>query len=486
MRIRTETSVGLFILVAIGIFLYMSFQIGVIRFDTARYQRYFLYFNDVSGLAKKAEVKISGVKVGWVDGVELAENSQQVRVAVMILSSYALYQDAYGIVRQDGLLGTKYIELIPGDPLLAPIPPEGILMKPSKEPVSVDEVLFKMRDIAQNVDDLSRSLKDAVAGDGVQRLKNTVESFNKAADRIAEAAESLGGIISRNSNALDTIIQDVQSVAGDLKRDLPGLATDLRDSAQRLASSIESTTEPVKKMAEQVSEGEGILGRLVHDENMGHSLKVTVDGFKKYFGKAEKLAFTFDNRFESMYGLGNYLYFEDAKWYFNVLIHPQEDYFFLAGLMRSYSGKIARTDNYRRWYNDDGKQLVPTEMQLADNNQLWFAALQRNEKRIYDKNFWNAQFGKTFGPFSLRFGLFESTFGIGLDVDVPLGCDSIQWTTSFEGYDFSGRNRVFDDRPHLKWLNRFFFANTFYATFGADDFFSKTNKNAFFGFGLIV
>lgn len=485
MRIRTETSVGLFIIVAIGIFLYMSFQIGVIRFDVARYQRYNIFFTDVSGLAKKAEVKIAGVKVGWVESVELAENNQHVHIVVMILGSYVLYQDAYGVMRQDGLLGTKYIELVPGDPRLPTIPPDGILMQPSKEPVSVDDLLFKVRNIAQNVETLSRSMKDAVAtNDGVQNIKSTVENFNKAAERIASAADSMNQILNRNSTSLDSIVHDIQVVAGDLKQDLPNLTHDVRDGIQHLNSNIERTTEPLTKVVKQVSEGDSIICKLIHDDEMGRDVQNAVCSFKRYCEKIDKLAITFDNYFESMYGLGNYLNFEDAKGYINVRIHPQEDYFYLLGLVGSYSGRIIRTDNYRRWFNDKGQELIPTELNLSDRDELRFASLQRYEKRWYDQASWNVQIGKIFGPFAIRGGLFESTFGVGVDIEIPLCTDYVRWITTFEAYDFFGRNRLFDDRAHLKWMNRLFFADTLYTTFGADDFISKTNRNAFFGFGI--
>jgi hypothetical protein len=41
-----------------------------------------------------------------------------------------------------------------------------------------------------------------------------------------------------------------------------------------------------------------------------------------------------------------------------------------------------------------------------------------------------------------------------------------------------------DRRPHLKWMNRIFFLNNLYFVFGADDFVSSTNANAFWGLGI--
>ena len=85
---RIETKVGIFVIVAIGILFYMTFKLGVFRFHLADYQPYTIFFEDVSGLTKKADVKIAGVKVGWIDEIGLTKGERQARVKVMIKDQY--------------------------------------------------------------------------------------------------------------------------------------------------------------------------------------------------------------------------------------------------------------------------------------------------------------------------------------------------------------------------------------------------------------
>ena len=103
MRINTETVVGLFMLSAVAVFLFMSFKIGIVRFDAVKYAQYVMYFSDVSGLNEKADVVVAGVKVGWVRKLSLVNKARQVRVDMMIDRTTSLYSNAYGIVRQNGL-----------------------------------------------------------------------------------------------------------------------------------------------------------------------------------------------------------------------------------------------------------------------------------------------------------------------------------------------------------------------------------------------
>ena len=105
-------------------------------------------------------------------------------------------------------------------------------------------------------------------------------------------------------------------------------------------------------------------------------------------------------------------------------------------------------------------------------------------ERKMDQFLWGFQIGKIYKDVALRAGIIENSGGFGIDVDIPFGTDNFRWVTSFEVFDMRGRNRFDDSRPHLKWLNRVFLFKNMYMAFGADDFVSRNNANAFFGGGI--
>ena len=143
MRINTETSVGIFVLGALSIFFYMTFQIVVFRLDTGNYRSHPVFFADVSGLIPKSDVKIAGVKVGWVQGITLIEGADEYRAkaTIMIKRQFQLHSNASAIVRQDGLLGTKFLELNPGDSLLPTLKKGQPLGNPGAAPASIDTLI---------------------------------------------------------------------------------------------------------------------------------------------------------------------------------------------------------------------------------------------------------------------------------------------------------------------------------------------------------
>lgn len=94
------------------------------------------------------------------------------------------------------------------------------------------------------------------------------------------------------------------------------------------------------------------------------------------------------------------------------------------------------------------------------------------------------QIGKIYKDLAFRVGMFENFIGAAVDYELPTCSDKFRWVTSFEVFDFRGQDRINDRNPHFKWINRIFFLRNLYFDFGADDFISKHNANAFFGLGL--
>lgn len=484
MRLKTETAVGIFILVSTAVLVYMSYKIGYFRLDRIRYNTFTVYFNDISGLSKKSDVKIAGVKVGWVDAVDLINDGQQVRATLLVDRKHVLFSDAHAIVRQEGLLGSKYLELYPGDPLLPVLPSGSMLTRPSTGPVAVDDMLRQFKHIAGNIESVTDSMKGAVGGpEGQEKLRALVSDMQKAAEKLASFSGSIDRLVSRNEGNLDSIVNDLRLLIVDLKSEIPRLSGNLQQNFDRISASVDRVSSPIHDVVKKVNEGRGILGQLIHDDDAYDEVRYAINGIKKYFDKIDQLGIVFDIWTESMTGPFQGHCFKDNKGYFNLRIHPTEDYFYLAGLCALQSGYVVRTEKFRQWLDSNCHELIPQELHLSDNKKLKYAPIKRKQVRIYDQILFNVQLGKIFGNFAFRLGLFESTGGVALDIDMPLG-NQFRWVSTFEAYDWRGRHRICDDRPHFKWLNRMFFTRHIYFTFGADDFISRHNKNGFFGVGI--
>ena len=79
-------------------------------------------FNNVTGIARGTDVRISGVKVGTVVGQELDPRTYQALVKLSINDGVELPMDSSARIVPEGLLGGNYVALEPGaeDDLIKP------------------------------------------------------------------------------------------------------------------------------------------------------------------------------------------------------------------------------------------------------------------------------------------------------------------------------------------------------------------------------
>ena len=482
MQGKIETRVGIFVLAALAVFVYMGFHIGAFRFDRANYNTYTLNFKDISGLSRKADVKIAGVKVGWVENVTLSADEQmQAQAEIMIRKEYVLYGDSHAMVRQEGFLGPKFIEIIPGDPLLQQLQSGDSLGRPSQEPVSVDELFHQFKKIATHVEDVTQSFKEVVGShDGREQLHTMFDNLSNTAQRLSSFSEVLSKSFVRNEANLDALL-GVGSGIHHITQKIESTATAFEDASLQARDGLRS----ISSVAEKIDEGKGLVGKLINEDETYRDLKIAVQGFKNYLTKMDRIQVVFDSHFESMIRPAENYRFEDGKGYLNVRIHPSEDYFYLLQIASSEKGFIHRTERDLTYCDPEtNKDIDPNSLNLDDEAKLRFVF--RKKWEIFDRNAFRfgIQFGKVFNRVAFRVGIFEGFAGAGMDIDIPFPTDKFRWVTSFEAFDMSGWNRKDDRRPHLKWLNKMFILRNIYTTFGADDFASKRNASIFFGAGI--
>jgi phospholipid/cholesterol/gamma-HCH transport system substrate-binding protein len=475
--VKLETRVGLFILAAIGVFLYLSINIRAIRLDKDQYFSYKAYFDDISGLAIKAPIKIAGVEVGWVEKIDLLEDGKA-ELVMRIGRHVRLAKNAFAMIHQDGLIGTKTLEIDPGDPSTGFLVPGSTLAMPGKTPASVGELLDQFRDIASTIQDIASSVKNVVGTRlGEERMRTALHSVSKASERIADFSEVLLRTIHNNEQNINSIIADLRATIPAAKHSVEKFGS-AADNISDAAIQGRDTFREAGEVCEKINNGKGVIGKLVNEDETYTDLRKTIRGFKDYVGKTQSLMLNIDMHSETMLRNTN------SKGYFELRLRPNSDYFYLFQLVGAEFGAVSREIIYKTRMDDKGNVLHASQMNIPLERKLEFPdVIARTVQRKFDVLF-GLQFGKRFDRLAFRLGMFESTFGAAVDYYVPLPTDKLHWITTVEGFDFRGVNRIHDTRPHVKWLNRLFFMKNFYTSFGVDDMVSKRSANPFLGGGL--
>ncbi|MDP4708938.1 MAG: outer membrane lipid asymmetry maintenance protein MlaD [Rickettsiaceae bacterium] len=108
-----ETLVGLLVLVVAFGFLVFAYNVSNVSKTRDGYN-VVANFQDIDGISEGADVKLAGIKIGYVDSVLLDSDTYYAGVRLYIDKKIEIPEDSRAVVATSGLLGGKYIRISPG------------------------------------------------------------------------------------------------------------------------------------------------------------------------------------------------------------------------------------------------------------------------------------------------------------------------------------------------------------------------------------
>ncbi|HEX3131779.1 MAG TPA: MlaD family protein, partial [Thermoanaerobaculia bacterium] len=461
--------VGLFATVCLIVLAVLIWKIEDINPFAKKVEKVDAVFDSVAGLDDKATVRVAGVRVGRVEAVGL--EGRRARVTLLLEQPVPLTQGSFARIANLGLLGEKYIELIPGPTDAPPLPPGEVL--PGKTPPTIDEAIAKINDIGTSIQEMTGSLSGANLGDSINRLVADFEltsreirllvAENRANLRATfananQASATLARELPRLADQMDRTLRQIETLVADNRGNVSDSVANIREVTDRLQTSVDN----FNKISGKIASGEGTIGKLVNDEKAYDEVLSTLDSIQ---GGVESLSGTLGaiNKFKIDLDMqGYYLPDQDgSQTNFLVDVDPQDnERLYRAGIASSPQGKRREKTQTVTVTNPDGTTEVTTINTIT--NERTYAA--------------TGLFGYR-APKDVRLfaGLIENSGGA--EVEVPLLKD--RFLVSFEAFDF---NRPQDLSPHLRLTGRWRFHPNLYLVGGYDDFLE--NDSFFLGGGI--
>lgn len=429
-----ELRIGIFVGTAIVILAVFIFYVGNLSllFKKAGYA-ISVDFDSAEGLEKRAVVKMSGVKIGFIKDIRLER--RRARLLLNIFAGVEIPKDSKATAAMLGLLGEKYLDIIPGNST-ENITPGGTL---------TGETSVGFERIGGLLASVGTELK--AAGGAVKEMlgPETKENLNRALENLASVSADLKDLIGRNQKGIqDTVggasrafqnmdkkVEEVAAALAETVKLVKDMAAENRGSLkldlERIQDVIGKMEEALKLLTsslEKIAKGEGTLGKLVQDPGLYMKASDALDDVRS----AAKPLAALRGRFDL-----------------------QADYYGRSELLRS-----------------------------AVAAGLWFSPNVFVEGGLV-RNPWTKAFtfslsgGTRWGGLVPRAGIIESEFGLGLDY---YAFDD-RWSVGLEGFDF---NRA--ESPHYRLYSRFSPAKRFYVIAGVDDFSLAARREFFFGLGV--
>ncbi|HEU5248953.1 MAG TPA: MlaD family protein [Thermoanaerobaculia bacterium] len=464
---NTAAKVGAFFLVVLVIVALFIWKIEDLRIGPGGPpRRVTVQFKDVAGLDEKTAVRVAGVRVGRVTKIRLTESGRAL-VDVELDREVALRQGASASVESLGLLGEKYVELVPGPFGAPPLPDNAVIV--GGVPVSFDEITKLARDIGVDVKEITRSLKESIGGPaGEQRLENIVENMRAISEQVRAMVESnRAGVDATVANfrefsqAMNELVARVDSLVAANEGNVTQGISNIREISEKL----ETTADNLNQITGRIKEGEGTVGKLVQSEethqNLNDALAAVKEGvasLNKAFGSIGKTHVDLGMRAEHLTA------HDRGKGYFTLDIQPPETpRFYRVELVTQPFGRRKSSTTVERTTFPDGH----TEQTVTDTDEF------KDDFAI------SALFGYRWKDLVGRAGLMEGRGGGG--VDYMLLKDRLRFSADL--WDF---NRPGDFSAHAKVSGRYYFSPSVFVTGGWDDFLNR-NRDAdslFIGAGL--
>lgn len=138
---RTEIIVGLFVLIGVACLGYLAIKLGKLEVFGAGGYTVIADFPSVAGLKVGDPVEIAGVKVGRVDSLGLSDD-ERARLLLRLDDGVKLQEDVIASVRARGLIGDKFVLLMPG--ASEKIIPPGGKIRETESPPDIPDLIGKI------------------------------------------------------------------------------------------------------------------------------------------------------------------------------------------------------------------------------------------------------------------------------------------------------------------------------------------------------
>lgn len=138
-RTDLELLVGLFIITGILALGYLSIRLGKMEIIESRGYQVYADFSTVGGLKIGAPVEIAGIEIGRVKSLTL--HDYRARAIMDINAGIQLQDDAIVSIKTKGLLGEKYVAVLPGASDVI-VKPNGKL-RDAQPPIDIEDLISK-------------------------------------------------------------------------------------------------------------------------------------------------------------------------------------------------------------------------------------------------------------------------------------------------------------------------------------------------------
>mgnify|MGYP000891406048 CR=1 FL=1 len=370
-------------------------------------------FRDASGLPTGSRVVIAGVNVGRIESLTI--EGGRARVAMRLRDGLVICDDAWATKKAESALGDNYVEISPGD----------------ADPASASGCAPPRRRLASG-EPVARVVEAASTERVLRGIQNAMPRIDEG---LGSAEAFLAAVAPTANRRMDDFAADVAGATDDLR----GARADVRDALGGARARIDEVDpflddagDTIAALVDPRHERAGTLAKMIHDPELADDVTDVTEAAADF---TRSLA-----RFRNVIGFRTELNVlaREPRYYVTAEVAARADTFYYIELEKGHWGDVPEP----RLDDATGSATWTRRTSIVENLRI------------------TAQWGKRFGPISLRAGVKESMFGAG--IDGVLGDGRLK--LSLDVMESS-----FDRVPRVKLAAAFAVFRTLYIVGGVDD-----------------
>jgi len=263
------------------------------------------YVDNAGGLRVGAPVRLAGVDIGNVTGINIVSGKPttpvEITMKVNTVYSFNLRKDSVAMLATAGVLGETFVDM-DSTTAKGPEAVDGDTL-PSKEVPDIQDVVRASQGTLQNLDSLVRRVDRIIAfiesGKGsigkviydtqlYDRLNATIAEFKSLMDDVQSGKGSLGPLLTSDEAYKKAIaaIDKLNAAIDDLQQGKGTAGKFLKDPT--LYDNANKTIANVRQLSEDINAGKGALGKFTHDQEFANKLQETLNNLTALTDRLEK------------------------------------------------------------------------------------------------------------------------------------------------------------------------------------------------------
>jgi phospholipid/cholesterol/gamma-HCH transport system substrate-binding protein len=285
MKISNETKVGALTAVSITL-LILGFNFLKGKNVFKKKATMYVTFNKVEGLNIGDAIKINGLRVGAVEGLEEKDaNLSKVVVSYHLTRSINIPLDSYGKIEATPLGSTAIvITLGNGKEFLR----DGDTLKGIESKGLMEDLKQTLAPTIENINRTLASLDTTIQSIGKTFNDDSRENIAIILKELAGTTDKLNGLLEPGKGSLAQSLDNVNAFSGNLKKNndsITAVINNLASASKNIASlelagtvqSLESAIGNLNGLLSDIQKGKGSIGKLAKDEQLYKNLNSTAN-----------------------------------------------------------------------------------------------------------------------------------------------------------------------------------------------------------------